>query len=612
MDVNACHSTGLGISSFETQAMQRIPALILLLMLVAGSLRAQNYFVHLQRIDGGDTSLRSLLKIPNDFPNETAALAYLRQVPVELQEAGYLAASIDSFWISGNHFHGKIFVGNRWHWVRLSLEKLPAGLLVNTGISEAEYSGQALSPKAMSGLTRRVLNWCEAHGYPFAQAGLDSVHADAAGGINATFQLEKGPLCWIDSIIVEGDERLSKNFLLRYLDLRIGDLYDESRLRKIDLRLRELPYLDEGTTSSVRFKLSGTELHIRLKEKKANQLSGIVGLQPNNSESGKFLFTVDANAAFQNLLAQGERFSFSFQNLQPKSPRIKADAAYPYILGTPFGVDGKFDLYFRNTEYRRSNVELGVSYSIHALDYLRIFFSSSSNRVITPDTAYVLAFHRLPENIDLRNSGGGIELKLSRTNYLPNPSRGWNLTGSVAALQREVLRNDGITQIQDGSGFDFGKLYDTVAHDNKQIQARAALETYFPVSKHIVLKTAYSGGWMSGDRLFQNELFQLGGFRILRGFDEGSLYANQYHVATIELRFLLGQNSNFYVFSDNAWLQSNFNGNLSDGTYFGLGIGSSIETKSGIFSIACGIGKSPDSGFQWRQAKIHVGYAAYF
>ncbi|MBS1629396.1 MAG: BamA/TamA family outer membrane protein [Bacteroidetes bacterium] len=592
--------------------MQRIPAMILLLMLLAGKLRAQNYFVQVQRMDGSDSSLISLLKTPKDFSSETAALDYLRHVPTDLQEAGFLAASIDSFWITENHFHAQLFVGKKWHWARLSLKKLPPGLLINAGISEAEYSDQALNPKNLSSLTRRVLEWCDNHGYPFAQTGLDSISENGAGEISGNFQLELGPLCKIDSIIIEGDERLSKHFLLRYLDLNEGSLYDESRLRKINNRLRELPFLDAGTTSRVQFKLGGTQLHILLKERKANQLSGIVGLQPNNSETGKLLLTVDAQAAFQNLLAKGESFSFSFQNLQPKSPRIKASATYPYILGTAIGADGNFDLYFRNTEYRRSNLELGARYSIHAMDYLRVYFSSNSNRIITPDTAYVLAYHRLPDNIDLRSTGGGFELAFNRTDYNPNPSKGWSLSGSIAALQREVLKNDGITRIQDGSGFDFGKLYDTVGSDNKQIQVRAALAGYVPLVNRIVLKTVYSGGWMSGERLFQNELFQLGGFRLLRGFDEGSLFANQYHIATLELRLLLGLNSTIYAFSDNAWLQSKINGILSEGFYYGLGLGSSMETKSGIFSIACGIGKNPGNGFQWREAKIHVGYAAYF
>jgi outer membrane protein assembly factor BamA len=399
---------------------------------------------------------------------------------------------------------------------------------------------------------------------------------------------------------------------MRYLDIREGALYAESQLHKIEIRLRELPFLDASSAAHVVFKATGARMKLYLHERRANLLNGIIGLQPNSSETGKLLLTVDAQAAFQNLLAQGESVSFSFQNLQPKSPRIKAAAVYPFVLGTPFGADGNFDLYFRNTEFRRTSAELGGRYALNALDYFRLYYRGSSNRVITPDTAYVLAFHRLPENIDLRNTGGGMELSFSRTDYRPNPSRGWSLSTSAAVLNREVLRNDGITGISDGTGFDFSKLYDALGAESRQFQVQAEAAVYFHLAKRIVLKTGYSGGWMSGERLFQNELFQIGGFRLLRGFDEGSLYANQFHIATAELRLLLSMNSNFYFFSDNGWLQSNINGFVNEGLYHGVGLGTSLDTKSGLFSIACALGKSPGVGFQWRQAKVHVGYAAYF
>jgi outer membrane protein assembly factor BamA len=581
-------------------------------MLAAGSLRAQNYFVHLHRVDGSDSSLVSLLKIPAEFGSEAAALDFVRHIPEGLQEAGYLAASVDSFWNSGSDFHAQVFVGKRWHWVRLSLENLPPGLRAAAGISETQFAGRPLSPKALSAVTNRVLDWCEDHGYPFARVGLDSIAPSGESGISARLLLHSGRLYRIDSIVVEGELRLSKSYLMRYLDIREGAVYSESRMRQINLRLRELPFVDAASSAAVVFRPNAARLQLYLRERRANQLNAIIGLQPNSAEAGKLMLTVDAQAAFQNLLAQGESFSFSFQNLQPKSPRIRADAVYPFVLGTPLGADGNFDLYVRNTEFRRISTELGGRYALNALDYIRLYYRGNSNRVITPDTAFVQAFHRLPDNIDVSSAGGGLELSLARTDYRPNPTRGWNVTVRADVLRRTILRNDGITEMHDGSGFNYSKLYDSLDVETQQMQLRADAAKFFRLASHIVLVAGYSGGWMSGGRLFQNELFQLGGLRRLRGFDEGSLFASQYHIATAELRLLLSRNSHFYVFSDNAWLQSNINGFVAEGFYYGLGLGAALDTKNGVFSIACALGKSPDGGFRWREAKIHVGYVAYF
>jgi hypothetical protein len=42
---------------------------------------------------------------------------------------------------------------------------------------------------------------------------------------------------------------------------------------------------------------------------------------------------------------------------------------------------------------------------------------------------------------------------------------------------------------------------------------------------------------------FRNELFQIGGNRLLRGFDEESQFVSQYLVPSVEYRYLIGQNS---------------------------------------------------------------------
>jgi hemolysin activation/secretion protein len=177
---------------------------------------------------------------------------------------------------------------------------------------------------------------------------------------------------------------------------------------------------------------------------------------------------------------------------------------------------------------------------------------------------------------------------------------------------RDVKPNDEIVGISDGSGFNYGGLYDTLNINKYQYRAQAAVSYYVSPLRNMVIKIGYSGGYISGNNLFLNELFQLGGFKLLRGFDEQSIYANQYHVGTIELRFLLGRNSYFYIFNDDAFIQSQYAGITRKDSPVSLGGGITLENKSGIFNVAIGLGKHSGENFQFRQAKIHFGYTAYF
>jgi hypothetical protein len=48
------------------------------------------------------------------------------------------------------------------------------------------------------------------------------------------------------------------------------------------------------------------------------------------------------------------------------------------------------------------------------------------------------------------------------------------------------------------------------------------------------------------------------------------------------------------------------------GWYNGFGLGTTLETKSGLFTISYALGRSDQNTVQFRQSKIHFGYVAYF
>src|SRR6185369_9819639 len=111
---------------------------------------------------------------------------------------------------------------------------------------------------------------------------------------------------------------------------------------------------------------------------------------------------------------------------------------------------------------------------------------------------------------------------------------------------------------------------------------------------------------------FRNELFQVGGYKLLRGFDEESQYLSQFLIGTIEYHYLVGQNSFFYVLADGGYGKNTSQNNRVSYGYFGTGLGLAFETKAGIFNIAWAVGKRNDGAFNLRQSKIHLGFVNYF
>src|SRR5205814_117166 len=135
---------------------------------------------------------------------------------------------------------------------------------------------------------------------------------------------------------------------------------------------------------------------------------------------------------------------------------------------------------------------------------------------------------------------------------------------------------------------------------------------YFPIGKQATFKTALQGGWFQSPNYYDNELFQIGGFKKLRGFDEESIYTNRFLIATLEYRYLLAQNSWLFGFTDIGRAAYESNSDSYAHNYYGFGAGIAFETNTGIFNISWAIGKRDDLNLDLRQSKIHIGFVSVF
>lgn len=205
-----------------------------------------------------------------------------------------------------------------------------------------------------------------------------------------------------------------------------------------------------------------------------------------------------------------------------------------------------------------------------------------------------------------------MEFTGNHTDNKINPFKGWLANLSITSSIRQVIPNDAILSVGDASGFNFRELYNKANENKFQLKVNMLAAWYFPIIKNIVAKIQYQGGYIDNKTLFRNELFQIGGFHSLRGFDENGFFATQYHIASMEVHFELGGNNYFYLFNDDALVVTKFQEFYKKDFPISFGLGISLENKTGIFNIAFAVGKHYKSPFEFRNTKIHFGYAAYF
>ena len=359
---------------------------------------------------------------------------------------------------------------------------------------------------------------------------------------------------------------------------------------------------------------TGSILNIYLKQKKSSQVDFLIGFLPANDQTGKLLLTGDANLNLKNGFGVGESILVSWQQLQQNSPRLDLGYQQPYVFKSPYGIDFTFDLYKKDSTYLQLNTQIGLQYLLSTNQSGKLFMQSQSTILLSSgvDTNQVIATKTLPQNIDVSSDNVGIDYTWNNTNYRFNPKTGneVNFIGTVGI--KNIKRNSTVVGIADTT-FNYASLYDSIKLHTYQFRIVASAAHYFPTGTQTTLKLAGNVGIFSSQDVFLNELFQIGGYKLLRGFDEQSIYATQYGVATAEYRYLVGLNSYLFGFVDVGWTKDKFQYVNVDNNFIGTGIGMEFETKLGLLNVSYAIGKRSDETFNLQSAsKIHFGYINYF
>ncbi|HMK03849.1 MAG TPA: BamA/TamA family outer membrane protein [Ferruginibacter sp.] len=570
------------------------------------------YQLKIQFVDKDSAFDLQPLKLQTAFTDKASCDNYIRELPALLSSRGYPTASVDSIFDNNTFTTIHLFLGKQYHWIKLVPDGIEKNAMDESRFSEKDYSGKLLNMQQLLRLQERVLNYYEKNGYPFAEVYLDSIRLDD-DKMEALLRAKKGPLYHIDSIRIFGKAKISRNFLQHYLGISNGSLFNKEKLEQVSKRMLELPYLKEVQPSDITMLGSGSILNLYLVPKRSSQANFLVGFLPAG-ETGKLQITADVNLDLKNVLNAGERILFTWQQLQPKSPRLNLGYQQPYIFNSSFGFDFLFELFKKDSTFLQVNGLLGIQYILSASQAGKVFVQWQNSFLLGTgvDTNLVKATKRLPPNIDVSAVNIGLDYEWNKTDYRPNPRSGNEVKITTVVGIKKTKKNNEIINLKDPL-FNYASLYDSVKAKAYQFRVKLSAAHYFPVGKQGTVKTALNGGLFISPSTFRNELFQLGGYKLLRGFSEESIYATQYAVLTAEYRYRLDLNSFLFGFVDGGWVRNKYQSVNIKNNFIGAGVGLAFETKFGLLNISYAVGKRDDVRFSLREAsKIHFGYVNYF
>jgi hypothetical protein len=270
-------------------------------------------------------------------------------------------------------------------------------------------------------------------------------------------------------------------------------------------------------------------------------------------------------------------------------------------------------MYKRDSTFLNINMNLGTTYRFEERQSATLFLQRRQSIVNGINTGAIVSSRRLPREADVSSVNLGVTYQFNNTDYKFNPKKGNDFLISSSAGTKKVKKNNQVLELKDpfDPSFDFEKLYDTVKLKAYQFRVVASAAHFIPLGGQSTLKLAVNAGIYQSANYFRNELFQIGGFRLLRGFDEESQFVSQYGIGTAEYRLRTGLNSFFFAFIDGGFGKHLLE-EVKSHHYIGSGLGLSLETKAGIVNMALALGKRDDAEFNLRQPKVHIGFVSYF
>lgn len=536
-------------------------------------------------------------KLPQEAKSSEKLKGYLPGFVRYYHSQGYALFSVDSLTESTDTIRVRVYKGAKYT-ESIGVKPDEELLVRQAGLAPYLQDGH-LSISDYPLLSVKLIRYYENNGFPFTEVSLDSINMGPEG-FRATLHIDQHHFTLFDSIVLGGNAKVRKSYLYPYLGLRRGKPYRESTVRKIPGRIAELPFVTEFRSSGIEFIEDKAYLYLFLNKVKTNQFDGYIGLVPVDESTGKTTLNGELNLNLKNVFGLGETMSVLWRSPEKFSQYLTLHVNFPYLLWTPFGLDGRFLLDKKDTSYLNVNYMVGIQYSFLGNNYVKTYFDFTTSQVLSPELLVITESNF--SFFDYKKRMYGLEVAVRKLDYLYNPRKGFSFLLNAAAGKMNIIKNNRAEE----------DIYEGIEMSNTRYSISADVRGYVPLHARWVLVMGAYGGSLFGSQNVANELFKIGGMRSLRGFDENAIEASSYAMGLFELRFIFARKSYLHAFFNGGWYEKDIREGYLKAHPFGFGAGIAFDTRAGIFHVSYALGKQFDNPISFKTGKIHFGMALNF
>ena len=545
-------------------------------------------------------TLAAEFRLKNNYADSLQLKNSLAQFIAKLHAEGYLLANLDQLIYKKEQqsFSAIIHLGQHYTGVYIKQGN------VDRVLWERFTTKQGLTSIGNWQLFREnLIRYAENNGYPFASIQLNEVEIDTTE-LSASINFQTGPLIQFDSLIIEGETRLNAAFLAHYLGWHIGKPYHEQKATDAIARLQQLPYLKLKTDPQRFFKYDRAYLKLVVLPLKNTQLDGIIGVLLNNQSGANRqpIITGALDLKLQSPFGKGKLIQFSFQRLRLGAQLFDLHYEHPNLLKTNLTLQGNF--YSLREDSLFNNLRRSIALQ-HQASWGKLAFKARIIDSRLTFSSQQLTLDNLQQFGSNKVTAYGLQYDYQRLDNRISPRKGTKLVVDLSAGNK-VIRPS-----VEASDPLFETVYGAINLKSLQVNAYFDGSQFWKVGEQSTLLTRLQVGKLWSDRLYQNDLFRLGGITTLRGFNENTFFASSYAIASLEYRIYVANQSYFLVFADQGYLNNEVQGFEFEDFPIGFGMGLAIQTKGGLFKLIYSLGNAEEQPLGFQQAKIHFGLTSF-
>jgi outer membrane protein assembly factor BamA len=579
------HSHNKGFSGQPYPILLKTTFLLfnLLSIVLSGSVYAQKWPLQIIAPGSSSQTLTDSLSLVNFYSNQLS----------QLHQQGYWYATLTTDTLSANRWQLSVTNGPQVVWQELRLINPPALLSQRVQRLLQRKKGMPVNMPRLQRLQQQLLAEIKNQGYPFARILADTAFLSSGNNqaladeenkhyLLLHWLIEQGEQFTIDSVYFPEELSRSRAFLTRSSGL-VGQVWSEQKVVDAANVLSSFPYLRLAGKPQSFFWQGQSSVFIPLRKRSASQFDALLGIFPNADPEGKARITGRLLLDLHNAFGRGRLIKVHFERFKAQSQQTELRYKQPFFLGSSLGVDLGVNAQSRDSTLRQQRYHIGTFTALSARSELGIFAERYTTDPLGNATAEF-------GQVGVKQWLYGLSLTQVHWQGSAPMQRGW---------QAKVMAKTGSKQ-----------LSDTLNNDQLwQADVQASVQNQFFLAKQLSLFSALNVGYLGSKQLFLAELYQLGGFASVRGFNENEFLAGRYGWLNAELRAFPDQQNYLFLLTDVAFFHRP---DIGAQRLLGLGGGVHLQTNSGNFLLVYALGATNNQPLQTNQAKIHVGYTSTF